>query len=90
MEEYLIITDTMVCTGCCATLDHIVTYLFKKVTNKVGKKVRGSQTSAENDPLVAVIKVAIFVVDFLDFCLLPDETGDPSADVADSVEHHHV
>ena len=23
----------------------------------VGKKVRGSQTSAENDPLVAVIKV---------------------------------
>lgn len=52
--------------------------------------MRGSQTSAENDPLVAVIKVAIFVVDFLDFCLLPDETGDPSADVADSVEHHHV
>merc|ERR1712012_609926 len=50
-------TDTMVCTGCCATLDHIVTYLFKKVTNKVGKKVRGSQTSAENDPLVAVIKM---------------------------------
>ena len=34
MEEYLTITDTMVCTGCCATLDHIVTYLFKKVTNK--------------------------------------------------------
>ena len=34
MEEHLIITDTMVCTGCCATLDHIVTYLFKKVTNK--------------------------------------------------------
>ena len=24
----------MVCTGCCATLDHIVTYLFKQVTNK--------------------------------------------------------
>ena len=29
----------MVCTGCCATLDHIVTYLFKKVTNK-GKMKR--------------------------------------------------
>ena len=28
------ISDTMVCTGCCATLDHIVTYLFKQVTNK--------------------------------------------------------
>ena len=26
--------DTMVCTGCCATLDHIVTYLLKQVTNK--------------------------------------------------------
>merc|ERR1712226_1504195 len=33
------------------------TYLFKKVTNKVGKKVRGNQTNAENDPLVAVIKM---------------------------------
>ena len=46
MEEYLmIITDTMVCTGCCATLDHIVTYLFKKVTNKGEEsKMRKSQT----------------------------------------------
>ena len=26
--------DTMVCTGCCATLDHIVTYLFKQVMMK--------------------------------------------------------
>merc|ERR1712080_340529 len=57
ISEGLQALDTMVCTGCCATLDHIVTYLFKKVTNKVGKKVRGSQTSAENDPLVAVIKM---------------------------------
>ncbi|XP_050294230.1 exportin-7 isoform X2 [Anthonomus grandis grandis] len=33
-------TDTMVCTGCCATLDHIVTYLFKQLTQKAypGKK----------------------------------------------------
>ena len=31
---YCGISDTMVCTGCCATLDHIVTYLFKQVTNK--------------------------------------------------------
>ncbi|XP_015191749.1 PREDICTED: exportin-7 isoform X2 [Polistes dominula] len=27
-------TDTMVCTGCCATLDHIVTYLFKQLYQK--------------------------------------------------------
>merc|ERR1712241_511900 len=50
-------TDTMVCTGCCATLDHIVTYLFKKVTNK-GKKARASNpSSADNDSLVAVVKM---------------------------------
>merc|ERR1711892_367978 len=33
ISEGLQALDTMVCTGCCATLDHIVTYLFKKVTN---------------------------------------------------------
>ena len=30
----MLVIDTMVCTGCCATLDHIVTYLFKQVTYK--------------------------------------------------------
>lgn len=30
-------TDTMVCTGCCATLDCIVTYLFKRLTKKQKK-----------------------------------------------------
>ncbi|XP_046431531.1 exportin-7 isoform X1 [Neodiprion fabricii] len=29
-------TDTMVCTGCCATLDHIVSYLFKQLYQKAG------------------------------------------------------
>ena len=54
--------------------------------------MRGSQTSAENDPLVAVIKVDFLKIFFivLDIVFSPDETGDPSADVADSVEHHHV
>ena len=28
--------DTMVCTSCCAILDHIVTFLFKQLT-KSGK-----------------------------------------------------
>ncbi|XP_043270659.1 exportin-7 isoform X2 [Venturia canescens] len=35
-------TDTMVCTGCSSTLDHIVTYLFKQLSHKAsgypGKK----------------------------------------------------
>ena len=32
----------MVCTGCCASLDNIITYLFKKLT----KKHKGTVTSA--------------------------------------------
>ncbi|XP_071447745.1 exportin-7 isoform X2 [Hetaerina americana] len=36
-------TDTMVCTGCCATLDHIVTYLFKQLTQKGKKNRRGAR-----------------------------------------------
>ena len=34
ISEGLQALDTMVCTGCCATLDNIVTYLFKKYTQK--------------------------------------------------------
>ncbi|KAI8427082.1 hypothetical protein MSG28_014720 [Choristoneura fumiferana] len=30
---------TSVCTGCCATLDHIVTYLFKQLLQKTSNKV---------------------------------------------------
>jgi len=48
-------TDTMVCTGCCATLDHIVTHLFKQMSMK--GKVRRGQTMPENDALVQVVKM---------------------------------
>ncbi|XP_015191751.1 PREDICTED: exportin-7 isoform X4 [Polistes dominula] len=34
ISEGLTALDTMVCTGCCATLDHIVTYLFKQLYQK--------------------------------------------------------
>nr|CAH7736012.1 unnamed protein product [Callosobruchus chinensis] len=42
ISEGLTALDTMVCTGCCATLDHIVTYLFKQLTQKAypGKEHR--------------------------------------------------
>ncbi|XP_023702744.1 exportin-7 isoform X3 [Cryptotermes secundus] len=40
-------TDTMVCTGCCATLDHIVTYLFKQLTQKGKKTRRGVPTPSD-------------------------------------------
>ncbi|OXU26700.1 hypothetical protein TSAR_005650 [Trichomalopsis sarcophagae] len=29
-------TDTMICNGCCVTLDYIVTYLFKQLYQKAG------------------------------------------------------
>merc|ERR1712038_956111 len=55
ISEGLRALDTMVCTGCCATLDHIVTYLFKQVMMK--GKVRRGQLVPDNDPLVQVIKM---------------------------------
>ncbi|XP_074039038.1 ran-binding protein 16 isoform X1 [Leptinotarsa decemlineata] len=51
-------TDTMVCTGCCATLDHIVSYLFKQLTQKVypGKKQR-IPMAPNNDVFLKVLEV---------------------------------
>ncbi|XP_037791669.1 exportin-7 isoform X1 [Penaeus vannamei] len=43
---------TMVCTGCCATLDHIVTYLFKCLHQKSKK----GTVDLESDALVRVMK----------------------------------
>lgn len=40
ISEGLNALDTMVCTGCCSTLDHIVTYLFKWIS-KSSKKQSG-------------------------------------------------
>jgi len=54
ISEGLQALDSMVCNGCCATLDNIVSYLFKKVTQK-GKKSRVAGQLVENDPLLAVI-----------------------------------
>lgn len=34
ISEGLTALDTMVCTGCCATLDNIVTYLFRRLSKK--------------------------------------------------------
>ncbi|KAG7298382.1 Exportin-7-B [Plutella xylostella] len=38
ISEGLTALDTSVCTGCCATLDHIVTYLFKQLVQKTSNK----------------------------------------------------
>uniref|UniRef100_A0A8C5CXG2 Exportin 7 n=1 Tax=Gadus morhua TaxID=8049 RepID=A0A8C5CXG2_GADMO len=38
ISEGLTALDTMVCTGCCSSLDHIVTYLFKQLTRSTKKR----------------------------------------------------
>ncbi|XP_052704704.1 exportin-7-B-like [Crassostrea angulata] len=40
------IQDTMVCTGCCATLDTVITYLFKNLTIKKKKQNHMQQNEA--------------------------------------------
>uniref|UniRef100_A0A1B6DUV4 Importin N-terminal domain-containing protein n=1 Tax=Clastoptera arizonana TaxID=38151 RepID=A0A1B6DUV4_9HEMI len=47
--------NTMVCTGCCATLDHIVTYLFKQLSQK-GKKTRRG-VPVGNDVFLQVLEL---------------------------------
>jgi len=42
--------DTMICTGCCNTLDHIVTYVFRQLTAK-GKKARKAVEAQQGAPL---------------------------------------
>ncbi|CAO2591538.1 Xpo7, partial [Lemmus lemmus] len=38
ISEGLTALDTMVCTGCCSCLDHIVTYLFKQLSRSTKKR----------------------------------------------------
>lgn len=33
-NDVVLLSDTMICTGCCTTLDHITTYLFKQLQIK--------------------------------------------------------
>uniref|UniRef100_T1H8L6 Importin N-terminal domain-containing protein n=1 Tax=Rhodnius prolixus TaxID=13249 RepID=T1H8L6_RHOPR len=55
ISEGLTALDTMVCTGCCASLDHIVTYLFKQITQK-GKKRRG-MNQPQNEMFLQVLEL---------------------------------
>uniref|UniRef100_A0A673YCM8 Exportin 7 n=1 Tax=Salmo trutta TaxID=8032 RepID=A0A673YCM8_SALTR len=38
ISEGLTALDTMVCTGCCSSLDHIATYLFKQLSRSTKKR----------------------------------------------------
>ena len=48
--------DTMVCTGCCATLDNIITYLFKRLTKK-HKKVGAGGGSGDGESFLRLLEV---------------------------------
>lgn len=58
ISDGLTALDTMVCTGCCATLDHIVTYLFKWISksNKV-KQTSVNNGSREGEACLKVLEM---------------------------------
>merc|ERR1719419_2051242 len=49
----------MVSTGCCATLDHIITFFFKKLTKKSKKNSSsgGSMDSSESEAFLKILEV---------------------------------
>lgn len=57
ISEGLNALDTMVCTGCCATLDHIVTYLFKWISKNAKKSPRDANGAREGEACLKVLEV---------------------------------
>jgi exportin-7 len=55
ISEGLAAIDTMVCAGCCATLDHIVTYLFKQWTFK-NKKMSRIMPLSSNERVLQTVE----------------------------------
>ncbi|KAL5015886.1 hypothetical protein ScPMuIL_005475 [Solemya velum] len=55
ISEGLTALDTMVCTGCCATLDNIITYLFKKLTTK--KKKTNPNAPQDSEAFLRILEV---------------------------------
>lgn len=55
------LSDTLTCTGCCSTLDIIVTYIFKQLQSKVTtfpsskKKLRRHADAARNDAFLKMV-----------------------------------
>lgn len=50
----LSLLDTMVCTGCCSCLDHIVTYLFKQLSRSTKK--RTTPLNQESDRFLHIMQ----------------------------------
>jgi exportin-7 len=47
ISDGLTALDTMICTGCCATLDNIITYLLKRLTRKQTKPLANQLQDSE-------------------------------------------
>ena len=45
-------TDALVCTGCCSTLNHILTYLFKKLS-----KSKGPLSPSRQTPFLKILEI---------------------------------
>ena len=56
ISEGLTALDTMVCTGCCATLDHIVTYLFRWISKTGKAKHTAANGSREGEACLKVLE----------------------------------
>uniref|UniRef100_A0A803VFW8 Exportin 7 n=1 Tax=Ficedula albicollis TaxID=59894 RepID=A0A803VFW8_FICAL len=54
ISEGLTALDTMVCTGCCSCLDHIVTYLFKQLSRSTKK--RSTPLAQESDRFLHIMQ----------------------------------
>ncbi|KFO53091.1 Exportin-7, partial [Corvus brachyrhynchos] len=54
ISEGLTALDTMVCTGCCSCLDHIVTYLFKQLSRSTKK--RTTPLAQESDRFLHIMQ----------------------------------
>ncbi|KAJ8388632.1 hypothetical protein AAFF_G00131970 [Aldrovandia affinis] len=54
ISEGLTALDTMVCTGCCSSLDHIVTYLFKQLSRSTKK--RAAPIGQESDRFLHIMQ----------------------------------
>ncbi|KAH0518485.1 Exportin-7 [Microtus ochrogaster] len=54
ISEGLTALDTMVCTGCCSCLDHIVTYLFKQLSRSTKK--RATPLNRESDCFLHIMQ----------------------------------
>ena len=59
----------MICTGCCNTLDHIVTYVFRQLTAK-GKKARKVVEQQQGAQLIRLMEIRPELLQQMLSCIL--------------------